>query len=416
MEKAVFITLYLDTRRRLKSNKYPVKLRVFTPSPRKQKLYPTKFEFTEKDFNSVWNTIRPTNEAKVIRAELEALIKKAEAAAGGLTVFSFEAFEQLMYAPAGDRENVFYQYEKTIEQLNRNNQIGTASNYQYSMNSIRNFTGGKSDQLLFKEITPQWLQDYENYMQSIGKSMTTVSMYVRALRTLFNTAKSEGIITPEMYPFSTKQHDKKYIIPNATKVKKALNREQLKQLSEAIPATPEQAKAKDTFFFLYNMAGLNVKDMARLKYENLDEEKIIYLREKTKRTTKGKQKPIIVYLNRYSKNFIEKYGNPNRASQNLVFDIYTPGMTAAEQFRISHNFTRFLNQHLKELATANGLPGSISTYWSRHSFATNAVRNGATMEQVSQALNHKDIQTTQNYFAGFAPEVMKNLTDNLMDF
>jgi hypothetical protein len=41
MEKPVFISLFLDKRRALRNGKYPVKLRVFTPYPRMQKLYPT---------------------------------------------------------------------------------------------------------------------------------------------------------------------------------------------------------------------------------------------------------------------------------------------------------------------------------------------------------------------------------------
>ena len=57
MKQEYAISIYLDTRREKASGKYPVKLRVFTSTPRKQKLYPTKFEFTKKEFQSIWQTI-----------------------------------------------------------------------------------------------------------------------------------------------------------------------------------------------------------------------------------------------------------------------------------------------------------------------------------------------------------------------
>ena len=80
------------------------------------------------------------------------------------------------------------------------------------------------------------------------------------------------------------------------------------------------------------------------------------------------------------------------------------------------NFTRFINQNLKKLAEREGLPNGISTYWARHSFATNMVRSGASMEFVMEALSHNNLKTTKNYFAGFEDETKKELINKLMDF
>ncbi|MGB4969508.1 MAG: hypothetical protein WBO31_08255, partial [Saprospiraceae bacterium] len=77
MEKLVFITLYLDTRRTKANGRHPVKLRVFTPEPRKQKLYPTIYDFTEKEFQNVWLTTKPTKENREIKEKLQALEKMA---------------------------------------------------------------------------------------------------------------------------------------------------------------------------------------------------------------------------------------------------------------------------------------------------------------------------------------------------
>jgi site-specific recombinase XerD len=391
-------------------------LRVFTPYPRKQKLYQTDFEFTESEFKSVWETLKPRNEVKDKRAEIQSLITKAEETAKGLETFTFEEFEKVLYQKSGEPENVFYQYDSIIKQYKANNQIGTASSYDLSQKSIKNFlkdTTGKDQEILrFREITPLWLNRYETFMADKGKSQTTTGIYLRPLRAIFNSAIAEGIIKVKQYPFGKN----KYEIPQAKAVKKSLDRSQLKQLFEAEPLTPEQAKAKDFFFFLFNTAGMNVKDLATLKYENLYEDRIFYIREKTKRTSKANQVPVIVYLNDYSREFISKYGTPDKNPKHYIFDIYTPSMSELEKFTMSHNFTRFINQAIKKLAEANGLPCEISTYWSRHSFATKAIRSGASLEAVSEALNHKNLKTTKGYFAGFESEAKRELTANLMNF
>ena len=63
-----------------------------------------------------------------------------------------------------------------------------------------------------------------------------------------------------------------------------------------------------------------------------------------------------------------------------------------------------------------GLPEDISTYWARHSFATNAIRKGASMEFVGEALAHKNPKTTQNYFAGFDEEYKRKMMQKLIKF
>jgi integrase/recombinase XerD len=430
MEREYSISIFLDSRRELRNHKYPVKLRVFTPYPRKQKLYQTDFEFTQKEFESIWKTQKPRNEVQTKRAELQAVLEKANKTAKELETFTFEEFEKVLFQKSGEPENVFFQYDAIIKQYKANKQIGTASSYDLSQKAIKNYlkdsTGKEPEILRFREINTQWLNRFESYMTSPrnkmnekgedilinAKSLTTVGIYLRTLRAIFNTAISNGIIKQSLYPFGKR----KYEIPQPNAVKKALNRNQLKQLFETEPRTPEQSKAKDYFFFLFNTAGMNIKDMARLKYKDLQDDRIIYVREKTKRTTKTNQTPVIVYLNDYSRDFIAKYGNPDKNPKNYIFDVYKIGMSEAEQFRKSQNFTRVINLAVKKLANENGLPGEISTYWSRHSFATNAIRSGATLEQVSEALNHKNSATTKGYFAGFESDAKRELTANLMNF
>lgn len=424
-KKEFYINLYLDKRRELRNHKYPVKLRVFTPSPRKQKLYPTRFEYSEKEFKSIWETTKPREEAKLKRAELQVLLDKAAELAATFNPFSFEEFEKVMYLKKGEETNVFYHYRQAINNYTENRQFGTASNYDLSEKAIKNFLINKDlkdkkkenlipvpETLHFREITPEWLNRFENYLLENERTYTTIGIYLRPLRALFNDAISKKIIEPELYPFGRK----KYEIPKPRGVKKALTKMQLKILYEAKPQTEWQTKAKDFWFFLFNCAGLNIKDMMRLKYQNLQDDTLVYIREKTRRTSKTNLKPVVVYLNEYSKGFIEKYGNPDKNPNNYIFDFYKPGMSESEKFKKAGSFTSVLNENIKKLAKANGLPSDISVYWARHSYATHSIRSGARLEQISQALSHHDLATTKGYFAGFEDDAMRALTDKLMNF
>jgi site-specific recombinase XerD len=91
-------------------------------------------------------------------------------------------------------------------------------------------------------------------------------------------------------------------------------------------------------------------------------------------------------------------------------------MTEEEKDHKKRSFTRFINQHLKNLAKDNGLNEDVSTYWARHSFATMAVRKKASLEFVSEALGHSDLKTTKNYFAGFEDKTKKDILEDITDF
>jgi integrase/recombinase XerD len=106
MEKQVFISLVLDKRYEKANKKYPLKLRVFTPEPRRQKLYPTIYDFTEKEFQNIWLTSKPTKEHRSIREKLQALEKMALDKAYNLVPFDFEEFDKSLKTVKGDRQNV----------------------------------------------------------------------------------------------------------------------------------------------------------------------------------------------------------------------------------------------------------------------------------------------------------------------
>lgn len=414
MIKDYFISIYLDTRRKKKNDKYPVKVRVFTPDPRMQKLYPTKFEFTETEYQNIWESKKPRREFQEDRLKLSAVEKLATDVAEKLSPFSFEKFEEvfLYNIKPSDKDAVFL-YKQAIAAYKKEGQIGTASNYECSLNSILKFHG--EEKLPFMSITKQWLKNYETRVVVDNKgSLATVGIYLRPLRAIYHKAIEAKLISAENYPFG-RIHDGKYTIPAPRKVKKALSKDQLAILFKSVPTIPEQHKAKDFWFFSYANNGMNIKDIANLKYSNISEDTLSFSRAKTANTHRDQPK-VIAYLNGFTLSVIEKYGNPRTDTDNFIFSIIDHNSSLDEQNRQLKNFTRYINQHFKNFAESVGIKEKVSANWARHSFATIAIQNGASMEFASEALGHNSIFTTRGYFSGFEDKKKREISNKMMDF
>jgi site-specific recombinase XerD len=414
MDNNISISIYHDKRRAKLNNKYPVKLRVFIKNPRKQKFYPTQFDFTVSEFDKLFNAKKLSKEQKDVKMELQALEAKAYNLAEKIIPFDFDRFESIMFHYSGELDNVFLIYNTIIKELKDTDRFGSAESYELSMKSIKSFLAEFYPQhlvaLSFKAVTKQMLQKYQKYMIDNGKSLTTVGIYLRNLRAVYNKAIEQNIVEQAYYPFGKK----KYQIPAPKKTKKALSKEQLSTLFHAKPTNKEQAEAKAFFFFSYACNGMNFKDIANLQYKNYDGDTIEFYRAKTK-NTQSDQAPVIIYVNDFIKSVIKKYGNKKASQLTYIFNLVDHSQDAEIQRKQLKNKIRLVNQHFSKFAKHNGISEKISTYWARHSFATNAIRNGASMEFVSEALSHSSIKTTQNYFAGFADKDKKDISDKLMD-
>lgn len=416
----VTVSLYLDTRRKKDNGSFPVKIRVYDATTKKARLYTTDFDLSEKDFDRILfpeKGQRFRKEETEIREDLEDLKDHYSEKIKSLTSFTFEAFEKSLELTSRELMDAFFHFDSYIQELREYKRISTASSYELSKKSLKAFvkskTGKEPKKLLFQDITIKFLNDYEVWMtDKEDKTLTTVGIYLRGLRVIFNRAIEMKSIDPSLYPFGSK----KYEIPASTNTKKAFDSAQLTTLFQAMPATPEQEKARDFWFFSFVCNGMNMKDILHLKWRNINDGQIEFVREKTKRTKKGNIKPIQVPLTDFAKSFIEKYGTNEKKPNGFVFPILEESMTAEKLHLAKSNFIRFVNQHIKKLAKANGLNETISTYWARHSFATTAVRKKASLEFVSEALGHSDLKTTKNYFAGFEDKTKKEILEDITDF
>jgi hypothetical protein len=109
---------------------------------------------------------------------------------------------------------ISFSYLVYIKKLLREGRIGTAVSYQCSYMSLRKFKGD----VPFPLITPSFLIEYENWLKDQDVSKTTIGIYLRPLRAVFNEADAGIIKKEKSYPFGRR----KYVIPTTRNIKKAL--------------------------------------------------------------------------------------------------------------------------------------------------------------------------------------------------
>jgi len=409
-EKRVILSLILDVRRKKTDGLYPLKIRVYDTSIQKNRYYGTGYDMDLSTYEKVFESSKPRRSEREIREELEELLYEYKSIAQSIDDFTHDVFEEKLFKPQGESQDAFYQYRMKMEDLDTQQKIGSKGCYNSSLNSLKLFLSENRsrvpNQLYFSQITPQFLQRYEKWMIDKGKSRTTVGIYLRPLRHLFNVAK------PSNYPFGKDG----YVIPKGRNKKKAIDKKGLKLLFETKPENEFQEKAKDFWFFSYLCKGMNMKDILYLKWEKVKSNYLEFVREKTKNTT-DEVIVIRVPLTDFSKMVIEKYSNNQRAKIDYVFPVLNHSMSEEEKYKAKQNFTRLVNQHMKRFAKHAGFNEEISTYWARHSFATMAIRKNASIEYVGESLGHSDIRTTKSYIDSIMDEESEQkLIEGMMDF
>ncbi|KAA6310485.1 Tyrosine recombinase XerD, partial [termite gut metagenome] len=301
-----------DTRREKQSGLYPIKIQVVYN--RVQHYYNTGKELGIEE----WNVLTDTKSKRLItiHSDIKNSFEKVEDAARALVEeggFSFDVLNMRLGKCLGDTLNSAFKAK--IDSLVESGAIGNSITYSCSYKHLEKYAGTK---IAFDSITVDWLKKYEKAMLEEDKSYTTISMYIRSIRALFNEAKSAGIIKEAQYPFGKG----KYEIPIGKGRKMALSLQQIKQIITYTDGVEATEHYRDLWFFSYLCNGININDMLKLKYSNIDGDEIHFYRSKTLHTSKEK-KEIEALLTLEMKQIIERWGNPDKSPDNYVFPFLT---------------------------------------------------------------------------------------------
>jgi len=400
------ISWYLDTRHASTrhNNKHHLKLRVtFKTGKRYLQLYYATDQYytTNKEAERIIKNPRPTELYQ--QEQLIYLYNRAAKIVQQIVNLTPEIFHQL-FTNASALNSLSDYIRLHINEYKKENRIGTAESYTQALASFEKYNGGE---LSFNTITDTWLHGYERYMRNQNRSITTISIYLRALRHFLNKATAANLINKEAYAFG--RHG--YQIKTERKLKLPLTLDEIQRLKTYQATTPSQQAALDFWLFSYYCNGMNMADVLTLTRAHLQRDFLIYNRAKTN-LTKNTTRAIYIPLRPEVTAIILRYGQPDLSPNAYIFPVLTGLTSAAARKTRVKTFVRNINRRLRQVAKELGIP-KLTTGLARHTFANQLLNGGVSKEFIQYALGHNNMATTEHYVGSFALDKIKKVSELL---
>lgn len=387
--------------------RYPVKLQL--SYRRNQKFYSIKGErCTPEEFDAIISP-KSKGENKNRREKYNAIQRRADKVIEELDSFTFDDFAVEYIGVRGRTATIQEYFEEKALELNSGNKFNTAISYRATIKSFEKF----DKNVAFSKISPKYLKRYENWMVSDeeGRSYTTVGVYMRNLKHIINRALKNRVVTS--YPFGAEKD--KYQIPVSNNTKKALNINDIQKLVTYDSRIQQEIEALNYWVFSYLCSGMNMVDIANLKYKNIQGKSLKFIRQKTKDTTKAKTE-IDVFLVPKALGIIDKIGNQNMGVEDYLFPILEKGMTEKQKFDRVKQHIKNTNKYMKRIAEKVGIEVKITSYYARHSYSTVLKRSGVSVDFIREQLGHQTTEVTQNYLDSFEDEQKEKISESLLNF
>lgn len=290
-----------------------------------------------------------------------------------------------------------------MQSLYGEGRINSWYRYRSMLRALEEFAGGD---IGFGDIDEEWLARCEALWKESGRNSTTVGIYMKSLRSVYNACMKD------MGPFGPGG----YCIPRQRSRKMALSSSSLKAVLDWKGGVGDKmSESRDLWVFSYLCNGINFKDMLQLKYSSIEDGEIRFVRSKTRQSTGGMT--VRVYISDEMWNIIRRRGNAvrSRRGDGYIFRYLDGTETPMQLEGVVRSVIRDCNIQMKKLAGELKIP-VFTTYSARHTFATVLKRKGVAVSYISESLGHTSIRTTERYLAGFEQEDRRRYSAYLTDF
>lgn len=276
---------------------------------------------------------------------------------------------------------------------------GTREVYSRTMKRIQDFDAGAT----LESISEEWLKRFAEWHGKRHKVNGT-AMMLRNIRAVFNFAIEKGLTNN--YPF------RRYKIKHEKTAKRNLTLQQLRTLRD-FPCEEFQIEYRDIFMLMFYLRGINVVDLLHLTKDNVHGDRIEYVRQKTNKVNATNIRTITVKIEPEAQAIIDRY----RGKRYLLAPL--------ERYRDYHDYTHHMNDALKTIgkvyrigvkATGEPLFPEITTYWSRHSWASLAAEADIPMETIAYAMGHSMGFTTTEIYVNYSQRKIDEANRKVIDF
>lgn len=288
--------------------------------------------------------------------------------------FTIEKLRDLVKGEDSSKKETFNKFaQKLIDQMLATYNTGNALVYKTATNRFLGFCG---KDIPFVEIDYKLLDKFRYHLQLSGLKQNSISNYFRTIRAIYNKAIKYKIAHRDKYPF----YD--ISIKSQRTASRAISKGDIKRLiSLPLEENSASKRALNYFMLSFYLRGISFTDMAYLKESNIVNGRIHYERRKTHKLYSIKlftsAETIITALHHGNSNYLLPI-LPN----NIIED-------SLEAKKIISQWIKTTNNYLKRFSGITTTKVVITTYCSRHSFATIAKHLGYSNELIAEALGHE---------------------------
>jgi integrase len=404
------ISRVLHTRKDV-NNKSRVQIRITFRGERRH--YSTDFKFTRAEFREIQGKSKPRyftkSEIHKINKQIDDVAEEYKSIIDEMSVFTFDLFQQeLDKIEEKYSLELFHLLDKEDKRRRLEEEISSANQYKGAKASLKKHLG--KEEILMVDVTPSLLRDYEAEARRNKLSSTTINMYLRAVRYVFNYCINNGYLDRSLYPFG--RREPKYVLPKSNRREIGLETADMEIFKKAKPKIGKNGKGKndqfylDLFLFSYYTFGMNIIDILLLTKGMIHNSFIDTARTKTKIHNPVNLK---LPIRPEAQKIIDKYMSDE---SEFIFGVLKGNETKTKIKERSKAYVKRINRVLETICKENNITTHVTTYSARHTAANQLLAEDVPVAKISQLLGHADIKTTQNYLTtlpdyNIKEEVMK---------
>lgn len=397
------IKILLDNRREKADKTYPLILRII--HLRKSTSIPLGYNLKETDWDAnkslvknsykgVTNVIRLNNFIQKQKLKAFDIINKLQESG---EIDSLSVTEIKARIVSKNDTISFYEFTKElIEELKNAERFSYAKSVNSTMIAVQRFK--KNRDFNFDKLNYKFIIQFDNHLKGLGLSLNSIAVYMKTVKMIYNRAVKVGVAKNESYPFNG------YTIKTAKTKKRAIGRNIIELIEKLdLPKNTRIKHAQNYFLFSFYAIGINFVDIAELKLNNLVEGRLEYTRSKTKKEYSIKiSEPLKKILKPYIKE---------KTKDEYIFPIIQRIENPELKYRDIENKRLVYNKLLKKIADQCEIETNLTSYVSRHSWATIAKHKGVPVAVISEGMGHSDTRITEVYLDSFDKEVLDDFND-----
>lgn len=379
------VNLKLWKYRPKKDGTFPIYIRI--TKNRKSSWLSTDISVLEKDWNEDKGKVKPSHPNS---ARINALLKQTEVKYHSEVLKAEDhnlelGVKGIKHKIVGKDVSVFpIAAKELLENYKAQGNIGTYDKCKTIVKKLTDYM--HSENYTFQDLDIRHLSNYRQFLlKDCNNKNSTVNSNLKFIKTVFLYAQKMEYIPLTLNPFI-----------KITKLKEDgergfLTDKEIQSIEELdLSEMPELNKAKAITLFQYYSGGLRISDVLLLKKENIINDRLYITIKKTGKQTSHKLTSKALNL----LNALKETGH------SYIFGYLPNNLDEKDAVELDRQLsirTALINRSLKKLGTLAEIKKKLTTHIFRHSFATNALQQGMSLDVLQRVLKHSNVRETQIY-------------------